>query len=160
FAEHATLAEHLVGTTRFLEWQPLRYEGLDLTLLEQAQQCQQVVAEPGRLESHRPLYAVRRHALSAGPEPVADDVPPPLGRCSKGMASLTGQGHASPAHFRLETVYHDAAALPQRIAGAPQIISANSVEHGVNADACKTTNRRHEILVLVVDGDAAQFPNH
>jgi hypothetical protein len=65
-----------------------------------------------------------------------------------------------PAHFRLEAVGHHASTFAQGVAGAPQIVSADAVEHGVDASTGKATNLLHEVHVLVVDGDTAQFPNH
>src|SRR5215467_13158260 len=76
------------------------------------------------------------------------------------MTPLSPGSHASPTHFRLEAVGHHTTTLAQGVAGAPQIASADAVEHGVDAITCKAMNLLHEVRVLVVDGDAAQFPDH
>src|SRR5256885_4534058 len=117
------------------------------------------MAEPRRFEPHQPLDAVRHHALSAGLEPIAEDVPTQFNGLAKGMTPLAAGSYASPTHFRLEAVDHHAAALPQGVAGAPQIVSTDAVEHGVDAVTGKAMNLLHEVRVLVVDRDAAQFPD-
>src|SRR5215831_10357696 len=98
------------------------------------------MAEPRRFEPHQPLDAVRHHALSAGLEPIAEDEPTQFGGLAKGMTPLAAGSHASPTHFRLETVGHHAATHAQGVAGAPQIVSADAVEHGVHAVTGKATN--------------------
>src|SRR5215831_12405367 len=113
------------------------------------------MTEPRRLEPHQPLDAVRHHALSAGLEPIADDEPAQFSGLANGMTPLAAGSHASPTHFRLETVGHHPAAIAQGVAGAPQIVSADAVEHGVDAVTGKAINLPHEVRVLVVDGDAA-----
>src|SRR5215467_14683492 len=118
------------------------------------------MAEPRRFEPHQPLHAVRHHALLAGLEPIADDVPTQLSGLAKGMTPLATGRHASPAHFRLEAVGHDTATLAQGVAGTPQIFSTDAVKHGVDAITGQAMNLLHEVRVLVVDWDAAQFPDH
>ena len=108
---------------------------------------------------HQPLDAVRHHALSARPEPIAEDEPTQFSGLANGMTPLAAGSHASPTHFRLETVGYHAAALAQGVAGAPQIVSADAVEQGVDAVTSKALNLLHEVHVLVVDEDAAQFPD-
>src|SRR6185369_13629419 len=93
-------------------------------------------------------------------EPIAENEPTQLSGLPNGMTSLAAGSHASPAHLRLEAIGHHAAALAQGVAGAPQIVSADAIEHGVEAVASKPTNLLHEVNVLVVDGNAAQFPDH
>src|SRR5215831_9268055 len=115
------------------------------------------MTEPRRLEPHQPLDAVRHHALSAGLEPTADDEPAQFSGLANGMTPLAARSHASPTQFRLEAVGHHSTAVAQGVAGAPQIVSADAVEHGVDAVTGKAINLLHEIRVLVVDGDAAQF---
>src|SRR5579864_6570369 len=118
------------------------------------------MTEPRRSEPHQPLDAVRHHALSAGLEPIAEDVPTQFNGLAKGMTPLTAGSYASPMHLRLEAVGHHAAALAQGVAGAPQIVSTDAVEHGVDTVTGKAMNLLHEVRLLVVDGDAAQFPDH
>src|SRR5213078_4435882 len=118
------------------------------------------MAEPRRFEPHQPLDAVRHHALSAGLEPIADDEPTQFSGLANGMTSPATGRHATPTHFRLEAVGHHTAALAQSVAGAPQIVSADAVEHGVEAVTAKAMNLLHEVRNLVVDGYAAQVPDH
>src|SRR5215467_1796626 len=118
------------------------------------------MTKPRRFEPHQPLDAVRHHALAAGFEPIAQDVPTQFSGLANGMTPLAAGSHASPTHFRLEAVGHHAAGLVQGIAGAPQIVSADAVEHGVDAVTGKAMNLLHEVRVLVVDGDTAQFSDY
>src|SRR5215831_13560663 len=118
------------------------------------------MTEQRRLEPHQPLDAVRHHALSAGLEPTADDEPAQFSGLANGMTPSAAGSHASPTHFRLEAVGHHAAPFAQGVAGAPQIVSADAVEHGVDTLTGKATNLLHEVRLLVVDGDTAQFPDH
>src|SRR5512132_2494910 len=98
------------------------------------------MAKPRRFESHQPLDAVRHHALSPGLEPIAEDVPAQFRGLANGMTPLAAGRHASPAHFRLEAIGHHASAFAQGVAGAPQIVSADAVEHGVDAFTGKAMN--------------------
>ena len=41
-----------------------------------------------------------------------------------------------------------------------EIVCADSIEHGVDAVTSQPVNLLHEVRVLVVDGDAAEFPDH
>src|SRR5262245_36564532 len=118
------------------------------------------MAEPHRFEPHQPLYAVRHHALTAGLEPIAEDVPTQFSRFAKGVTPLAPGNHTPSPHFRLEAVGHHPAALAQGVAGTPQIVSTDAVEHGVHTITGKAMYLLHEVRVLVVDGDAAQFPDH
>src|SRR5262245_54477038 len=118
------------------------------------------MTEPRRLEPHQPLDAVGHHALSAGLEPIADDEPTQFSGLAKRMTAFAAGSHASPAHFRLEAVGHHAAALAQGVTRAPEIGSPNAVEHCVDAVTGKATNLLHEVRALVVDGNAAQFPDY
>src|SRR6266542_2617773 len=118
------------------------------------------MTEPRGVQPHQPLDAVRHHALSARLEPIADDEPTQFSGLANGMTPLAAGSHASPTHFRLEAVGYHAAALAQGVAGAPQIVSADAVEHGVDAVTGKAMNLLHEVRVLIVDGDAAQFPDY
>src|SRR6478736_2224589 len=101
------------------------------------------MAEPRRFEPHQPLDTVRRHALSAGLEPIAQDEPTQFSGLANGMTPLARGSHASPTHFRLEAVSHHAAALAQGIAGTPQIVSADAVKHGVDTGTGKAMNLLH-----------------
>src|SRR5262245_20572504 len=76
------------------------------------------------------------------------------------MAPLAAVSHASPTYFRLEAIRHYAAALVKSIVGEPQIVATDPVEHDVDTVAGEPTNLLHEVRVLVVDRDAAQFPHH
>src|SRR5689334_1230437 len=98
------------------------------------------MTEPRRFEPHQPLDAVRHHALSAGLEPIAENEPSQFSGLANGMTSSTAGSHASLPHFRLEAVRHDAATLAQGVAGTPQIVSADAIEHGVNAVTSKAMN--------------------
>src|SRR5439155_2745005 len=118
------------------------------------------MTEPRRFEPHQPLDAVRHDALSAWLEPIAQDEPTQFSGLANGMTPLAAGSHASPTHFRLEAAGYNAAALAQGVAGAPQIVSSYAVEHGVDAVTGQAMNLLHEVRVLVVDGDAAQFPDH
>src|ERR1019366_8064250 len=90
-------------------------------------------------------------------QPIAHDEPAQFSGLAYGMTPLATGGRASPTHFRLEAEGHHATALALCVAGAPQIVSADAVEHGVDAVTRKAVNLLHEVRVLVVDGDAAQF---
>src|SRR6266545_256857 len=118
------------------------------------------MTEPRGFQPHQPLDAVRHHALSARLEPIADDEPTQFSGLANGMTPAAAGSHASPTHFRLEAVGHHAAALPQGGAGTPQIVSADTVEHGVDAVTGKAVDLVHEVGVLVVDGNAAQVPDY
>src|SRR6266516_844635 len=118
------------------------------------------MAEPRRFEPHQPLDAVRHHAFSPGLEPIAEDEPTQFSGLANGMTPIAAGSHASPTHLRLKAVGHHAAALAQGVAGAPQIVSADAVEHGVDAVTGKAMDLSHKVRVLVVDGDAAQLPDH
>src|SRR6185312_8650765 len=118
------------------------------------------MAEPRRLEPHQPLDAVGRHALSAGLEPIAEDEPTQFSGPANRMTAFAVGSQAPPTHLRLEAVGHHAAALAQGVARAPKIVSPDAVEHCVDAVAGKAMNLLHEVRVLVVDGDAAQFPDY
>src|SRR5262245_36360906 len=107
------------------------------------------MAEPRRTEPHQPLDAVRDQALPARLEPVADDESNQFSGLSDGMTSLAGGNHASPAHFRLEAVRHHASALVQRVAGTPQIVAPDAVEHGVDALTGEAVDLLHEVRALV-----------
>src|SRR4029453_3888282 len=93
-------------------------------------------------------------------KPIAQDEPAQFNGLANGMAPLAAGRHASPAHFRLEAVSHPASAFPPGVAGTPQMVSTDAVEPGVDACTCKAMNLVHEVHFLVVDGDAAQFPDH
>src|SRR5215471_20224865 len=103
------------------------------------------MTKPRRFEPHQPLDAVRHHALAAGFEPIADDEPTQFSGLANGMTPLAAGSHASPTHFRLEAVGHYAAALAQGVAGTPQIVSADAVEHGVHATTSKPVHLLHEV---------------
>src|SRR5262245_37254205 len=118
------------------------------------------MAEPRRLEPHQPLDAVGHHSLAAGLEPIAEDEPTQFSCLTKGMTALTRGNHSSPTHFPLEAIGHYAATFAQGFAGAPQIVSSDAVEHGVHSVTGKAMNLVHEIGVLVIDRDAAQFSDH
>src|SRR5215471_11376712 len=118
------------------------------------------MAEPRRFEPHQPLYAVRHHALSTRLEPIAEEVPTQFSGFAKGVASFALGSHASPPQFRLEAVDHHPAALAQGVAGTPQIVATDAVEHGVDTITGKAVNLLHEVRILVVDGDAIQFSDH
>src|SRR5215472_2453642 len=115
------------------------------------------MAEPRRFEPHQPLDAVRHHALSARLEPITHHKPTQFRGLANGMTPPAAGRHTSPTQLRLESVGHHAATLTQSIARAPQIVSADAVEHSVDAVTGKAMNLLHEVRVLVVDGDAAQF---
>src|SRR4051794_40410489 len=68
--------------------------------------------------------------------------------------------HASPTQFRLKAVRHHTAALAQGVARAPKIVSPDAVENCVDTVADKPMDLLYEIRGLVVDGDAAQFPDY
>src|SRR5207248_4664804 len=91
---------------------------------------------------------------------IAQDEPTQCSGLAKGMTSGAAGSHASATHFRLEAVSHHTTALAQSVAGTPQIISADTVEHGIDAVTGKPMNLLHEVRVLVIDGDAAQFPDY
>src|SRR6516164_7192293 len=112
------------------------------------------MAEPRRFEPHQPLYAVRHHALSAWLEPISEEVPTQFSGFAKAVTALGMGSHTSSPHFRLEAVDHHPAARAQGVTGAPQIVSTNAVEHGVDTVTGKAMNLVHEIRVLVVDGNA------
>src|SRR5690349_20124968 len=100
--------------------------------------------EPRRLEPHQPLDAVRHHALSAGLEPIADDEPAQFSGLANGMTPRGGGRHASPTQFRLEAVGDYSATFAQRVAGAPKIVSADAVEHGIDAITGEAMNLLHK----------------
>src|SRR5439155_11744546 len=103
------------------------------------------MAEPRRFEPHQPLDAVRHHAFSSGLEPIAQDEPTQFGGLANAMTPLARGSHASPTHFRLEAVSYHSPAFAQSVAGAPQIVSADAVEHGVDAVTPKAMNLLHEV---------------
>src|SRR5690242_12049330 len=93
-------------------------------------------------------------------EPISDDVPTQFSGLANRMPPAAAGSHPSATHFRLKAVRHDAAALPQGVAGAPQTISANTIEHCIDAFPGKAMDLLHEVGVLVIDGNAAHFTNH
>ena len=70
---------------RLAERQPLRDQRVDLLLLQQVEQCEQIVSEPRGFQPHEPLDTVRHHALAARQKPVLEDVPPQGGGFANGV---------------------------------------------------------------------------
>src|SRR5688572_11267957 len=102
------------------------------------------MAKPRGFEPHQPLNAVWDYALSAELEPIADDVPTQLSGLAKGMTPSAPGSHAAPSHFRLEAIGHDAAALAEGIPRAPKIVSADAINHRIDAVTRKAMDLIHE----------------
>jgi hypothetical protein len=90
----------------------------------------------------------------------SDEVPTQFSGFAKGVTPLPLGSHTSSPHFRLEAVDHHPAASAQGVTGAPQIVSTDAVEHRFDTVTGKAMNLVHEVRVLVVDGNAAQLPDH
>ena len=58
------------------------------------------------------------------------------------------------------TVSHHAAACPQCLAGSPEVLSANRIEHRIHTLATgEAVSLPNKVLFLIVDRDGAQFSN-
>ena len=86
-ADDASCSEQLVRLSGFRKSKSLRNQGLDLLLVQEVEQGQQILSEPGRFQPFEPLDAVGDHTFSARKQPAAGNIQPENGNFTKAMTT-------------------------------------------------------------------------
>src|SRR5262249_20253895 len=119
-----------------------------------------ILSKPCRFQPFEPLDAVANHPFPAWEKPCSGDVHAEDGDFTNAMPTATTTRNQSPAAQRAsEAIGHDPPAAMKRVTGTPDVGAADAVKDNVDAVTRATVNFFHEVVLSIINRDAAHFGN-